>query len=196
MKRRTVLRGAAGLVGSAVAPSLTRGETVADPVPDLRIDIYVAEAASGHAEAVNYLAARMQRLFEDACPDLSVQVGPVGLVDVPDHTQQSPKAAWRWWREHAPETAADSALLLVSYDWWDEPGGYAGIGESARYAVSCGVDYVRGAMMGNLAIHEVGHTLGLRHHHADPGTLMNHTVPSGRDVTFSETSIRALRANT
>lgn len=196
MHRRTVLRGAAGLLGSAVVPTVARGETVVDPNPDLRIDIYVAKSASGSAQAVNYLAQRMQQVFETACPDLTVQVGPAGLVDVPDRTRKSPEAAWRWWRGHDHDNDVDSNLLLLPYEWFNDPGGYAGIGTNRSHAVACGVEFVRGGMMGNLALHEVGHNLGLRHSHADDGTLMNHTVPSDLDATFSDRACRVLRANT
>lgn len=196
MHRRTVLRGAATLLGSAAVPSVARGETKVDPDPDLRIDIYVAEAASGSAQAVNHLAARMQQVFEAACPNLSVRVGPVGFVDVPERTRQSPEAAWRWWRGHDHDSDVDSNLLLLPYEWFDEPGGYAGIGVNKSYAISCGVEYVDGGRMGNLAIHEVGHNLGLRHSQAEKGTLMNHIVPTDTDATFSERACRALRANT
>lgn len=197
--RRTVLASLAGL--AAAGGSATLGAASEHP----RIEVAVVPTRRALAEAPTRTINEVARLLEvslgEAVPNARLQIGPESIATVGDSVPDDARAAADWWRSRNAVEYADCTLLLCSRSQtgW-EHAGYARY--DGEVAVATGADAYPDRNWMTIALHEVGHSLGLRHHQAgtvedESGSglsIMGTTYDRRRVHRFSESSQRTLQA--
>jgi len=199
MAHRTSRR--AVLASLATAASIPTVGTASDHP---RIEIAVVPTQRAVADAPTWTINEIARLLEvalgEAVPDARLSIGPTSITSVGDSIPDDARTAADWWRSSTDVESADCTLLLCSRsqtDW--EHAGYARY--DGEVAVATGADAYPDRNWMTIALHEVGHSLGLRHHLAgtvadEAGSglsIMGRTYDRRRVHRFSESSQRALR---
>lgn len=138
--------------------------------PTFDVDLYV-DAAAQHGQSVNHAAALLEDRFSELY-NASLNVGPEGVVEVPEY--ESLKELAEWWYHERSHTAEHASILCVDYSGVPDYWGYTHeTGEPpsvVRFASN--MDTQAGRW---IVLHEVGHTLGVLHKHSRKGTIMNPT---------------------
>ncbi|MFP8891658.1 peptidase M10A and M12B matrixin and adamalysin [Natrialbaceae archaeon A-CW2] len=178
MKRRTFL----GTLG-ALSSLGTLHYTTREPVSKLEVRFFLSEGASDYPGIESRVSAYLEGALE--YPFWSVDVSMGGIVSTPTEDGADPVRTGRW-----PLTvgagvtgmgnanpARDVNVLITDGQMSTAPTGYAiphvaSVG-GARHLASLDVPtdfdgydgYTRPALTAQILLHEVGHTLGLRHEH-------------------------------
>ena len=137
--------------------------------PSFEVDLYVSEGAR-RGQSVNHAAAFLEQRFANLY-GAELDVGPTSVVEVPDYDDLQELAAW-WYRERTHD-AEHASILCVDYDdipdWWGYTYRYGEPPAVVRFASDMNTQAAKWTVL-----HEVGHCLDARHHHASRETIMNH----------------------
>lgn len=195
--RRAVLE---GLVGAAAG----RLATTSEPEP-LRIAIWATERAvdGGAWCELAELVLEVRRALQEAVDD-RVVVELRGSVDISSAPTSTAQEFWEWWGVEAPPVGADDRHLLVP-ESVGEHWSYDGVGTDAAsgtpyesFGMSRVLDGLRSRSTLWLALHEIGHGLGLTHQHGtslEDGrvTPMVERRSNEMDLQYSDAAKRELR---
>lgn len=192
-------------MGSPIASagnSDTRPQT-ADTRPTVEIGVTPTRAAiEQNGGAPIQLACESIVRAIDECVDRPVEyrVGPHGFATPPARALSTVQTALEWWRSNRPREYADAELLVCSSAVsWDHGGMAARIGGVP--AVAMNGDWMYDEHHRRLAVHEVGHCLGMRHGEGRRWTTDGETVatpmasvtPDRTPLRFSGDAARSLR---
>jgi len=157
--RRQFCAAAATSIG--LGPLAVRSATASHNVD---IGIYVTRRAidkygGEHAITLSNVA---EEVFRETLPDFEYNIGPAKVVNTPTETTWGINRAQLWWKG-ADVAEYDSSLLVFASDQvdWDPDRGLASY--ERPWAVCLGYEKMNKKLFQQLALHEIGHTMGLEH---------------------------------
>lgn len=173
-------------------------------MPDDEADLEVGVSASFDAVSINgpspirEACKAIGKALRAALPNCDVRVSFAEIVVVDGDDVQTSEDAMRWWYDER-EPEHDVELLMVPYDDSWEYNGWAIDDET--HAVCHGAELMDNEAFQTIAIHEVGHVLGLGHEDATKrGQDSKHSwspmsveAIGDRDKEFSAGAKRKLR---
>jgi predicted Zn-dependent protease len=172
MKRRTYIKTIGTTLGAGVTSTLV---TTSTDKRTLKIHIYTHEKT--YPENTRYIKQYIKKFYSDILENYTIHVTIQEPVKLPPTALESTYHAITEWKhstyteytrhETDPSNKTDTTLLLFSKDEtnWNDYIGRAITG--TPYAVSHGAQYIQEIpYYTNLILHEIGHSLGLKHSHS------------------------------
>lgn len=164
----------------------------------LEVGVSVSERGMARAGPgpISEAAKAIGKTLRSALPDCDVRVRYAGTVETPDELPTA-ESALEWWRDH-DDAEHDVELLVLSHREEWIAGGHA---DGTAHAVCFGAEYMTRTKLQALALHEIGHVLGIDHDDAEVredgdrtvSTPMAYGLPGESELEFSPAAKRKLR---